>query len=244
MRTSEKCGAIMAALAKVQAAIPSIAKNKGVKVEGEKAQWSSRYATLDALDEATRPHVYEHGIAIVQGCRFEQGAGLLHVTRLALGEEWIEVTFPLKPSRDGAQGLGGAITFARRWGLCAALNLIPDDAEEAQGYKDAKAETRAPRRAAAPAGLPDHLAAIRDAESLLSFEAAARAARSKHPAGEASNAVEHAISDKLVAVLDGLVEGQIDKLTGIKDMWPKLAPRGGEARQALQRARARVEPRS
>lgn len=245
MKTSEQTDKIDTAVAAIQAAMAPLTKNKTIKIDSRSGDgWSSGYITLPALHEAARPLLEQHGIAVYQGGGFVQGLGPTLETRLALNGQYVESFFPVKTSKDGAQGFGGGIAFARRWGLLCALGIVAEDAEEGQGYKDAKNDARAPRKAAAPAGLPDHLAAIRDASSLDTFEAAARAARSKHPSGEAASAVEHAISDKLVAVLDGLTnEGDLDKLTAIKDRWQRIAPRGGDARQALQRAASRVEPR-
>ena len=149
MNTSNSTAKIMTAIAAVQAAIETVAKNKKVEVEG-RANWSAGYATLSVLHDAIHEHVKAHGIAIVQTTAAVAQLGPCLVTRVALGDEWIEVEYPIKTSRDGAQGFGGGITFARRWTLCGIFGLVPDDAEEGQGYKDAAREGKAPRRAASP----------------------------------------------------------------------------------------------
>lgn len=241
MKTSDSVAAIHEAIAKVQAEIGAIAKNKEVKVSGEKASWASSYATLSALDAAVRPALNAHGIALIQSTDFVTGAGAVLVTRLALGAEWIESVYPIKPSRDGAQGFGGGISFARRWGLCGALNLIPDDVEEGQGYKDAAREGKAPRRQAAPGGLGAVLDTIRDAKGGEAFIAAASRARAAHPAGEASAAVEKTITTRMVVAFDGA--DSIDRLVALKDLQAKIQARGTEVRDAIQRAGLRLEPK-
>lgn len=240
MKTSDSVTAIHEAIAKVQAAIEPITKNKEVKVSGEKASWASSYATLSALDAAARPALNAHGIAVIQSTDFQQGAGHVLVTRLALGAEWIESVYPIKPSRDGAQGFGGGISFARRWGLCGVLNLIPDDVEEGQGYKDAAREGKAPRRQAAPGGLGAALEAIRGS-TLDSIVAAVRKARAEHPAGEASAAVEKTIESWFVAACDACKT--LDAHTTIRDLANTIKPRGTDVRLAIQRAGAALEPR-
>ena len=75
MKTSDTVAAIHEAIAKVQAAIEPITKNKEVKVSGEKASWASSYATLSALDAAVRPALNTHGIALIQSTDFVTGAG-------------------------------------------------------------------------------------------------------------------------------------------------------------------------
>ena len=240
MKTSDTVAAIHEAIAKVQAEIGAIAKNKEVKVSGEKASWASSYATLSALDAAVRPALNAHGIALIQSTDFVTGAGAVLVTRLALGAEWIESVYPIKPSRDGAQGFGGGISFARRRGLCGALNLIPDDVEEGQGYKDAAREGKAPRRQAAPGGLGVVLESIRGS-TLDTIVAAARKARAEHPAGEASAAVEKTIEAWFVATCDACKS--LDTHTTIRDLANTIKPRGTDVRNAIQRAGAAVEPR-
>jgi hypothetical protein len=61
MKTSENVTLIHNAIAQVQAEIEPIAKNKSVKVDGDKAKWESGYATLAALDAAVRPTLLKHG---------------------------------------------------------------------------------------------------------------------------------------------------------------------------------------
>lgn len=240
MRTSEKYATITDALARVQHAIEGVHKNKTVKVDGDKAKWESAYATLAVLDAAVRPALKAEGIAVFQTTEVAQGGPLL-VTRLAKGEEWIEGVYPIKPSRDGAQGFGGGISFARRWCLCGLLNLVPDDAEEGQGYKDAAREGKQPRKTAAPGGLAAVLASIRDAEGHDEFTTAANRGRAAHPTGEAAGSVERTIEAWFVAACDRV--DSVDGLTAIRDLANRVKPRGSDVRAAIGRAGARVEPR-
>lgn len=241
MRTSEKYATITDALVKVQHAIEPVHKNKTVKVEGDRAKWESSYATLATLDAAVRPALKAEGIAVFQTTSHAQGAGAVLVTRLAKGDEWIEGEYPIKPSRDGAQGFGGGISFARRWCLCGLLNLVPDDVEEGQGYRDAAREGKAPRRAAAPTGIGGMLAAIRDAADCDAMIGAASKARAAHPTGEASAAVERTIETWFV---DACERAQgVDDLTAIRDAANKVKPRGTDVRSAIGKAGARLEPR-
>ena len=103
MKTSEQIDRITAAVATVQARAESVVKNKTVKVDGEKAKWESAYATLATLDGAIRPAITEAGIALLQSVDTVPQVGAVLVTRVALGDQWIEVQHPIKPSRDGAQ---------------------------------------------------------------------------------------------------------------------------------------------
>lgn len=237
MRTSEKCSNLMAIIAEIQHAIDPVVKNKEVKVEGEKAKWSSTYATLGTLSKAITPHLKTHKVAKVQGVA-PSPLGPMLVTRLQLGEEWIEADYPIKQTRDGSQGFGGGIGFAKRWAICGIFDIVPDDVEEGQGYKDARAETRRPSKSAAPGGLAPMLDAIRDAPGAESFEKAARAARGAHPSGDASAAVERAIAARLVVSIDNA--DTPDKLATCRTLYERIQPRGIEVRDALGRADRRM----
>lgn len=238
IRTSETVQKITTAIAAVQHAIPPIEKNKTVKVDGEKARWESAYATLSTLADAAKPHLRAHGIAKIQAVGHSQGLGPVLVTRLALEDEWIEGDYPIKPSRDGAQGFGGGISFAKRWAICGLLDIVPDDIEEGLGYRDAQRESKAPRRTAAPGGLSAMLDAIRDADTLANFEKAARAARAAHPSGEASAAVEKAITSRIVVSIDNA--DTPDKLAVCRDAHGRIQARGSEVRDAIGRAERRM----
>ncbi len=240
MRTSDVTTGIAPIMATIQKAIPPISKNKEAKVDGERAQWSSKYATLQVLDDAIRPHLLEHGLSLVEDCKFITGGGWVLATRVTLGDEWIECEYPIKTTREGGQGFGGGIAFARRWTRCGLFNLVPNDAEEGQGYKDARAEVRAPRKAAAPAGIAAVLDSIRDAEGMQAFIAAAQKARGAHPTGDPSTAVERTITARMVAAFDGATD--LDRLVILKDMQGKIQARGTEVRDAMQRAGKRLEP--
>lgn len=131
MITSPTIGAIAKALAAAQREI-------GVAVkDATNPHFRSKYADLQAVDEACRPALSKHGIAIAQGTGYADGFVFV-TTRLLHAEtgEWIESTLHIAPGKHDAQGVGSAITYARRFGL-SALAAVPagvdDDGEAAVG---------------------------------------------------------------------------------------------------------------
>lgn len=237
MRTSPTTAQIDAQMAKVQARLEPVRKDKGVKVDGEKAKWESRYATFAVLYDACREALREYGITVYQGGAYVQGAGERLVTRLSYQGEWIESDFPIKASRDGAQGFGGGISFAKRWGLCGMVGLVPvDDVEEQQGYQDNRPVK--PRQQKAPPGAAALIDSIRGSVSREEFERAAQMARGAFPTGEASVTIERTIATWLVAAIDAAPN--VDELTLIRDVCNKVKPRGNEVREALRKADERL----
>lgn len=131
MITSPTIGSIAKALAAAQREI-------GVAVkDATNPHFRSKYADLQAVDEACRPALSKHGIAIAQGTGYADGFVFV-TTRLLHADtgEWIESTLHIAPGKHDAQGVGSAITYARRFGL-SALAAVPagvdDDGEAAVG---------------------------------------------------------------------------------------------------------------
>jgi len=102
-----------------------------------------RYMTLDALIAATRPILNAHGLFISQwpttlDRRNDDGSISLVpalTTRIAVmdaGEvEWIEDTMPLYLRDKDMQGLGAAITYARRYAWASALGIAAEEDTDA-----------------------------------------------------------------------------------------------------------------
>ncbi len=142
MITSPTIGAIAKALAAAQREI-------GVAVkDATNPHFRSKYADLQAVDEACRPSLSKHGIAIAQGTGYADGFVFV-TTRLLHAEtgEWIESTLHIAPGKHDAQGVGSAITYARRFGL-SALAAVPagvdDDGEAAVGRGAPRGEVAVP----------------------------------------------------------------------------------------------------
>lgn len=240
MRTSTETTVIDAAMAAIQAAIEPITKDKIIKVEGTGGGWSSGFATLPLLYGTVRPLLSQHKIAIYQGTRFvEGGGGWALVTRLTLDGEWIETDYPVKQSKDGAQGFGGGNSFARRWAICGLFGLVPQDAEEGAGYKDARAASRPARRPPVPAGIAATVEAIRVCDTIETLIATASRARSDHPVGEASAAVERAIEGWFVSAFN-VAEINADDVSALRAAATSVKPRGSSVRDAIQRAAQRT----
>lgn len=97
----------------------------------------NRYADLGAVLEAAKPVLARHGLAVVTLPATSEGQDAAFVTTLyhASGEHVsTSLTIPYGAKRD-AQGLGGMLTYARRYCLSAWLNMWAedDDGESAVG---------------------------------------------------------------------------------------------------------------
>lgn len=167
--------ALAAALAKVQAKLPKLERDRTVVVKQKNGdEYSYSYATLANLSETVLPLLAEHGLSFVA----MPGAGsdgkmcvryqLLHESGESLAGE-----FPIS-GEGGIQMIGGRITYARRYCLAAIVGVAADEDDEARlsEAKPATVQRAAPRAAqsakrepAAPADRPAAQRAQRPAQA-------------------------------------------------------------------------------
>jgi hypothetical protein len=122
MTRSESIAKLAAALAKAQGAMRAAAK------ESINPHFKSRYADLAEVWDACRVPLSVHGLAVVQ-CPGEIGDKTITLTTMLTHEsgEWLENTMTIPVSKPDAQGVGSAITYARRYALAALVGVVQDD---------------------------------------------------------------------------------------------------------------------
>jgi len=127
MKTSEQIDKIAAALVAAQAEMPNVAKT------ATNPHFKSRYATLDAIVSAARPVLKRHGLAVIQGGSRSENDKLIITTRiLHTSGQWIESDLEMTPDKQTPQGIGSALTYARRYGY-SMLAIATDDDDDGNG---------------------------------------------------------------------------------------------------------------
>ena len=122
MRTTESIDAIAPALAKAQAVM------EGARKDATNPHFKSKYADLASVWEACRKPLTDNGIAVVQMTIPSDKDEVVVTTRLLhTSGQWIEGDLALPVSKSDAQGYGSALTYARRYGLSAAVGIAPED---------------------------------------------------------------------------------------------------------------------
>lgn len=104
--------------------------------------FKNRYADFTSCMEACREPLSDNGLAIIQYCETIDEK-LRLVTMLAhVSGQWIKSEFPLIAAKMDSQGIGSAMTYAKRYSLCGMVGIVADeegddDGEAAAGrYKD------------------------------------------------------------------------------------------------------------
>jgi hypothetical protein len=114
------------------ALVAALGELRNVAKNAVNPHFKNRYASLDAILDAARPVLHKHGLALSQEPIFDDGkAGV--VTRIIhSGGESRESTL-LLPLRDqSAQGVGSALTYARRYAVSSVLGIAADDDDDGQ----------------------------------------------------------------------------------------------------------------
>jgi|CXWL01.1.fsa_nt_gi hypothetical protein len=118
-------GKLAAALAKAQGEIKGAAKAK------DNPFFKSKYADLAAVWDACREALAKNCLAVIQPTIWSPTAGLFLRTILAHESgETIEGDFPVKPVQDTPQGLGSALTYARRYSLASMVGVAPEGEDD------------------------------------------------------------------------------------------------------------------
>jgi hypothetical protein len=125
MKRSESIANIASALCKFQAECPAPKKT------AENPHFKSKYSPLEEIISTIKPYLAKNGLSFFQSTTTE-GENIC-VTTLILHEsgEYIE-SEPLKlpMGKVTAQGAGSAVTYARRYSLCAALGIAAEDDDD------------------------------------------------------------------------------------------------------------------
>ena len=119
---------IAAALAAAQATMGRAAKseaNDAFKRNGK----ASKYADLASVMDACMPALTSNGIAVTQPVKREDGEIVLYtILHHADSDQTLDDGgLPLIVNKRDMQGLGSALTYARRYGLMAMAGIAADD---------------------------------------------------------------------------------------------------------------------
>lgn len=117
-------GKLAEALAKAQGDI------QGAVKDSTNPHFRSKYADLASVWDACREQLSKNGLSVIQTMDDEERPGDLVtvVTTLAHSSgQWIRGRLAMKPVKSDPQGIGSAITYARRYALAAMVGVAPED---------------------------------------------------------------------------------------------------------------------
>lgn len=130
------------ALAAFQAELPTVSKDQTARA----GSYSYSFADLTKITEAALPLLARHGLSWTAMPTLVPDLGfVLHCSLLHVGGHREDGNYPLPDqSKHSAQEIGSALTYARRYALCAATGIAPGG-EDDDGHAAAQARS-APRQ--------------------------------------------------------------------------------------------------
>ena len=152
MTRSDEINELAKALAAAQGEIGTASKDR------ENPHFRSRYATLASVQDACRAALAKHGLSVVQlpggeGQRVEMTTVLMHSSG-----QWISCSGTFIATKGDPQGIGSAITYARRYQLAAIVGVAPDDDDDGNAASEPTPARAAPAPPPKPAKLHGPLA--------------------------------------------------------------------------------------
>lgn len=117
---------LAAALVAAQAEMPA------VKADASNPHFKSKFVSLDHLIASTRPVLNRHGLAIIQAPANIDGQPALETQIIHKDGASVSSLMPLILAKDDMQGMGAAITYARRYAWAAALGIAGEDDDDGE----------------------------------------------------------------------------------------------------------------
>ena len=149
--TSVEVNELFAALAKAQGEIGNAEKSR------ENPAFKSKYATLADCLDACRGPLAKSGLCLLQPVRTDE-YGVVVTTLLGHSSgQWLRCSLLMPLTTFTAHTIGSAITYGRRYGLCAVVGVAPDDDDDgnsavqgqpAQRQQSPRASQQEPAKAA------------------------------------------------------------------------------------------------
>lgn len=156
---------------------------EAIKKDSTNPFFKSRYASLGAIIEDTRDPLAKNGLSYAQ---FPSGEYGLDTILMHTSGEWIKSNYIMKPIDQKPQSLGSALTYQRRYALCAILGLQveDDDANTASWKQEAQKEPtvqyapqNAPKATVAPKKTPFETATEKISKAVTAEELATLSAQ-------------------------------------------------------------------
>ena len=155
MDRSEQIDQLATALSKFQGSLEQPKMNSTVKVKTRTGgEYTFKYADLSECKAAAKKPLSENGLAVTQ--LIEDDFSLLTMLVHSSGQ-WISSRVKMPIMEQGAQAVGSAITYAKRYSFCSILGIVADDDEDgnlSQGNSAQKSPYKSPTKSLARTGKP------------------------------------------------------------------------------------------
>lgn len=157
MEMSDKIDQLAAALAVAQATIGTAVK------DSTNPHFRSSYADLLSVWRAANPVLAANDLSVSQLCEPSTDGATVSVTTILMHKsgQWMRGTLTMRPVKADPQGIGSAITYARRYALAAAVGVCPEDDDGNAASSQAPPAADKPKPTKKPGPREQLLAAVK-----------------------------------------------------------------------------------
>lgn len=167
MNKSNEVNEVFGALSKAQGDM------KPAVMDSKNPHFNSKFASLTAVQDAYRGPLAKNGLAITQMVESDENGYTIQTILGHASGQYISSTFRLMVTKQDMQGLGSAVTYARRYAISALLGVVDtedDDAEASLNRSKPQAQRPTPTPKAAGAAVknqaPASMAQIKQISAL------------------------------------------------------------------------------
>lgn len=221
---SEQIGNIAKALCAAQGEITFALKDStaDMGMKGGKR----KYADLQSVLDAIKPALAKNELAYTQQTMPSTEGIALRTTLMHSSGEWVAGVIALPIDRmGGIQGMGSALTYARRYALSALVGVAPDEDDDGQAAQDAWKSKQEPKPAPRQ-NAPQKPAQKQETASQMSEELKAKATEVWNALGAAGFQSPadrlHEISRRLGKPIQKSSELSVDDCNAV--LWSLKAP--------------------
>lgn len=124
------------------------------KFDSTNPHFRSKFASLAACEAVVRPRLAEHGVMYRQTCARDEAGSWLVTIAYGMGAEVEMSRVPLVMVASDPQKQGSALTYAKRYGLCAAFGLAGEEDDDGNAATEATRGPQKPRKQQPRASTP------------------------------------------------------------------------------------------
>lgn len=134
MNKSESIAKLAEALSKAQGTMKNAIK------DSNNPYFKSTYADLASVSDACRAELAANSLSVTQLPEMRDGRLILNYVLMHSSGEWISGELEMTPVKSDPQGIGSAITYARRYSLASIVGVATedDDGNAASGQQSAR----------------------------------------------------------------------------------------------------------
>lgn len=210
MKQSESIKTLLESMVKAQAEFATLPKDKN--------GYNYKYTDLDTVISTVKPVLAKYNLGFMQALTtLENGKSAITTRIFSASGEWIEDTMNLPDvslaKGNAAQNLGAAITYMKRYTLCAMLGISSD--EDPDGKPDgnpdfnARAEKKPAKLAFTPKGGESTEAERKEMKALLSNKKDGKDLFTKEEALAYSNMRKDKTAQEVIAIIKADLQKKI-----------------------------------